>query len=82
MTIVVPAGEFTAESIFPNAPNAGATAKPFPERSHGSWLGCHDSNLGMAKSKSAYLSNDFKAHLEKRPEIRPRGFNCLAAVSK
>jgi len=32
--------------------------------------GCENSNLGMAESKSAWLSSDFKAHLEKTTKKR------------
>jgi hypothetical protein len=57
MTIVVPAREFTAESIFPNAPNAGARIKPFRQTLQrvNSWLGRQDSNLGMAESKTDHF---------------------------
>jgi hypothetical protein len=36
----------------------------------------------MAESKSAWLSNNFKAHLEKTAKTRASNFNSLAAVSK
>jgi hypothetical protein len=46
------------------------------------WLGREDSNLRMAESKSAWLSNDFNPHLEKSVKTHSSNFNGLVAISK
>jgi hypothetical protein len=38
------------------------------------WLGREGSNLRMAESKSAWLFDDFNAHLEKMPKMPPSIF--------
>jgi hypothetical protein len=41
------------------------------------WLGCQDSNLGMAESKSTYFAFDFKDHSEKSAKFDPFPINRL-----
>src|SRR5260370_41964735 len=46
------------------------------------WLGCQDSNLGMAESKSTCFAFDFKDHSEKLAKFDPFPFNRLGADSE
>src|SRR5258707_13180488 len=46
------------------------------------WLGCQDSNLGMAESKSTCFAFDFKDHSKKSAKFDPFPFNRLGADSE
>src|SRR6266478_5677692 len=56
--------------------------RKFLRRDPGGWLGCQDSNLGMAESKSTCFAFDFKDHSKKSAKFDPFPFNRLGADSE